>query len=150
MFRWRLCSSRPTALTHARKPQGEQRWHADPGPQMTPICPTGTLDGGCWWHDGWRGPGCGRGGFSCRQRRAVPEHRGLVLGGSRGGSSLPRGERLCTTARRARSQMVLLPRTAWVAFGQRHPSSSLTMTAIALMINSGSHMLLIIPSFAFS
>lgn len=66
-----------------------------------------------------------------------------------GSSSLPRGERLCTTFVRARSQMVVPPRTAWVAFGQRYPSSRLTMTAIALMTNSGSHMPLIIPSFAF-
>lgn len=95
MFHWRLRSSRPTVLTHARKPQGEQRWHADPGPQMTPICPTGTLDESCWWHDGWRGLCCGRGGCSCRRCRAVPGRWGPVLGGSHGGSGeqqlAPRG-----------------------------------------------------------
>lgn len=73
----------------------------------------------------------------------------LRLPGHRGGNSLPRGDRLCATATGAPSQMVLPPRTGWVAFGQRYPSSRLTVTATALMTNSGSHMLLIIPSFAF-
>lgn len=76
-------------------------------------------------------------------------HQGPGLAGSRGGSSLPRGERLCATVTGARSQMVLPLWTAWAAFGQRYPSSRLTMTATALMTNSGSHMPLIIPSFVF-
>lgn len=73
----------------------------------------------------------------------------LRLPGHCGGSSLPRGDRLCATATGAPSQMVLPPRMAWVAFGQCYPSSRLTVTATALMTNSGSHMLLIIPSFSF-
>lgn len=72
--------------------------------------------------------------------------------GCQGGSreqQLARGERLCTSIMRARSQMVALPWTFWVAFRQCYPSSLLTMTTIALMTNSGSHMPLISPSLAF-
>lgn len=57
-------------------PKARGRTAVTRSPQMTPICPAGTLGRGCWWHDGWRGPGCG-----CRGTvvaAACPEGTGCV------------------------------------------------------------------------